>query len=61
MQVLKHARHRQHQMYFGAPIPHLHQRSGNCSSAEQQRFGLHPLEIAADRDRLGDHGAVVEH
>src|SRR5580704_6668710 len=45
---------------FHAPIPHLDQSLVLRVNAHQRRLRLDGLEIAANRDRLGDMGAVVE-
>ena len=50
-----------HEIELRAPIPHFDQRALQRAAAEQRRIGLQRLEIAADGDRFGDHGAVVEH
>ena len=61
MQMLEYARHRQEQVQLDAPVPHFDQRGLERAAPEQRRIGLQRLEIAADGDRLRDHGAVVEH
>ena len=48
-------------MKLGAPVPHFDQCALERAAAEQRRIGLQHLEIAADGDRFGDHGAIVKH
>ena len=43
------------------PVPHFNQRLLPAAAPEQRRLRAQALEIAADRHRLRDHGAVVEH
>src|SRR6185295_11205063 len=60
MRVAKDVRHRRQKMLLDPTLPHLDARDLERAAAEQRRLGLQLLEIAADRDRLGDHRAIVE-
>src|SRR5829696_6749670 len=42
------------------PLPHLDAGALEGAGAEQRRLCMQLLEVAADRDRLADDGAVVE-
>jgi hypothetical protein len=43
-----------------AALPHLHDGAVLRADTHERRLGLRLLEVAADRDRLRDAGAVVE-
>src|SRR5699024_10285257 len=59
-QVAERHAHRQHQVEVHASVPHLDVDAFACGGAKQGRFGFLLLEIAADGDRFGNTGAVVE-
>ena len=61
MQVAKNGGHRCIEIELDAAVPHLDQRLFLAAASEQGRLGPQSLEVAADRDRLRDHRAVVEH
>ena len=54
MQMTEDEGERQEEMQFDAPVPHLDQRGFERADTEQRRIGVKTLEIATDRDRLGD-------
>src|SRR5262245_6099084 len=47
-------------MQLKAPIPHLGPRDLQGATAEQRRSGMQRLEVAADRNRFRNYGAIVE-
>ena len=51
---------RQQEMPLHSALPHLDRRPFERRRAEQIRLEMQFLDIAADRDRLADHGPVVE-
>src|ERR1700683_3183396 len=48
-------------MQFRAPVPHLNQSGCDRAASEQCGLRLYALEVAADRDRLRNHGAVIKY
>src|SRR5260370_32866912 len=48
------------QVELHSPVPHIHFGPLLRADAEQVRFGMKLLEVAADRDALRDTGAVVQ-
>src|SRR5215213_7835763 len=60
VEVAENRRDRAEQAELEAPLPHLDTSPLERAGAEQRRLGMQLLEIAADRDRLADHGPVVE-
>src|SRR5713226_1340092 len=48
------------QIELHSPVPHIHLSALFRADAEQVRFGMKLLEVAADRYALRDTGAVVE-
>jgi hypothetical protein len=61
VKVAKNLRYREEQMLLDPPVPHLHHRLLKGAFAEHRRRRMKAFEVAADRDRFGDHGAVVQH
>jgi hypothetical protein len=61
MQVAEHRRDRLIEVELDAPVPHLDQGLLEGAAAEQRRLRAQTLEVPADRNRLGDHRAVIEH
>ena len=45
---------------FGAPDPHVGFGAFKRIAAEQRRFRVKFIEIAADADGFGDHPAIIE-
>src|SRR5271170_444047 len=43
-----------------SPVPHLDERLLAVVLAHQVRLGMQTFEVATDRDRLGEMGAIVE-
>ena len=60
MKMAKHLGHAEQKPLLEPAIPHLDDRRVASAAAEQRRLGLQCFEIAADRDRFGDHSAVIE-
>jgi hypothetical protein len=58
--MAKHLGNAEQQVQLDAAAPHLDDSRIAPAAPEQRRLGLQCIEIAADCDRLGDHGAVVE-
>jgi hypothetical protein len=47
-------------MKFDTAVPHFNRGDVERPAAKQRRIGLQRLEIAANGDRFGDRGSVVE-
>src|SRR5262249_61294781 len=60
IRILNRASDRRKQLQFHPPVPHLDLRLFAQVVPEQVWLGTKPLQIAAERDRLGEALPVVE-
>src|SRR6516164_7032725 len=60
IRILNRASDCRKQLQFHPPVPHLDLRLFAQAAPEHVWLGMKPLQVAADRDRLGETRPVVE-